>query len=242
MSEDQPTPPQPPAAPPAVAKPSAATPHATKAEGTAKPKRVRKPAPRKPAGGASRAAPKKTGTRKVAATPVSVPDSTYPLRLTALVALATIAIDQALKWAVVHGLDLINLRELDLIDPFLNLRMAWNEGVNFGLFASSEDVMRWVLVGIALAVCLWVGAWVQRTRPGRLGRIAAGLLIGGALGNVIDRIAYGAVADFLNMSLPGWRNPYSFNVADIAIFAGAIGLVLQPSGTEKPRDDAARTR
>ena len=66
------------------------------------------------------------------------------------------------------------------------------------------------------------------SNAGILARIAAGLLIGGALGNVIDRLAYGAVADFLNMSLPGWDNPYSFNVADIAIFAGAIGLVLVP--------------
>ena len=67
-----------------------------------------------------------------------------------------------------------------------------------------------------------------RLRPGTLAQVAAGLLVGGALGNVIDRVAYGAVADFLNMSLPGWRNPYSFNVADIAIFAGALGLVFQP--------------
>ena len=59
---------------------------------------------------------------------------------------------------------------------------------------------------------------------------------------IADDVVKVAVADFLNMSLPGWRNPYSFNVADIAIFAGAIGLVLQPSGAEKPRDDGTRTR
>ena len=63
------------------------------------------------------------------------------------------------------------------------------------------------------------------------------LLVGGALGNVIDRVFYGAVADFLNMSLPNWRNPYSFNVADIAIFAGAIGLILvPPQGSDANRD------
>jgi len=118
--------------------------------------------------------------------------------------------------------------------------MAWNEGVNFGLFASGADFMRWVLVGIALAVCVWVAVWVQRSKARPFARVAAGLLIGGALGNVVDRLAYGAVADFLNMSLPGWRNPYSFNVADIAIFAGALGLVFQPA--EKPRDEPGRTR
>src|SRR5690606_38487612 len=110
----------------------------------------------------------------------------------------------------------------------LNLRMAWNQGVNFGLFASSQELMRWVLIAVALAVCVWVWLWLARARAGRLAQVAGGLLIGGAVGNVIDRVLYGAVADFLNMSLPNWQNPYSFNVADIAIFAGALGLILQP--------------
>ena len=137
-------------------------------------------------------------------------------------------LDQALKYLVVHTLRLDRIREIDLIDPWLNLRMAWNQGMNFGLFSSETDVMRWVLIGIALAVCLWVAIWIGRAKPSRFAQVAAGMLIGGALGNVVDRLLYGAVADFLNMSLPGWRNPYSFNVADIAIFLGAMGLVLQP--------------
>lgn len=137
-------------------------------------------------------------------------------------------LDQLLKYVVVHVMRLDRVREIDLIDPWLNLRMAWNQGMNFGLFASDVEVMRWVLIAIALAVCLWVAVWVGRSRPPRFAQVSAGLLIGGALANVVDRLAYGAVADFLNMSLPGWQNPYSFNVADIAIFAGALGLVLQP--------------
>ena len=137
-------------------------------------------------------------------------------------------LDQALKYLVVHVLQLDRVREIDVLDPWLNLRMAWNQGMNFGLFASDVDTTRWILIGIAIAVCLWVGIWVGRAKPSRFAQISAGLLIGGALGNVVDRFVYGAVADFLNMSLPGWRNPYSFNVADIAIFMGALGLVLQP--------------
>lgn len=137
-------------------------------------------------------------------------------------------LDQALKYLVVHTLRLDRIREIDLIDPWLNLHMAWNQGMNFGLFASDVDVMRWVLIAIALAVCAWVAVWIGRAKPSRFAQVSAGLLIGGALGNVIDRLTYGAVADFLNMSLPGWQNPYSFNVADIAIFAGALGLVLLP--------------
>ncbi|MFT4011986.1 MAG: signal peptidase II [Paracoccus sp. (in: a-proteobacteria)] len=137
-------------------------------------------------------------------------------------------LDQALKFLVVHLLKLDLVREIYVLDPWLNLRMAWNQGMNFGLFASDVEVMRWVLVGIAVAVCLWVAIWIWRAKPSRFAQISAGMLIGGALGNVIDRMIYGAVADFLNMSLPGWQNPYSFNVADIAIFLGAMGLVLQP--------------
>ena len=77
----------------------------------------------------------------------------------------------------------------------------------------------------------------MRREPRPLARISAGLLIGGALGNVVDRLAYGAVADFLNMSCCGFSNPYAYNVADIAIFAGAIGLILF-TGEKRPRDAA----
>ncbi|WP_265501764.1 signal peptidase II [Paracoccus beibuensis] len=167
------------------------------------------------------------------------------MRLVAWVAAGIFLLDQALKYLVVHVMQLDRVREIDVLPPWLNLRMAWNQGVNFGLMASDQDVMRWVLVGIAVAICIWVWIWVWRSVMGRFGRIAAGLLIGGALGNVVDRLLYGAVADFLNMSLPGWQNPYSFNVADISIFAGAIGLVLMPqkpaAAQTAPARPAAKT-
>lgn len=157
--------------------------------------------------------------------------------LVPIVAVLALGLDQLSKWVVIQRMNLPLYQEIDLIDPWLNLRMAWNQGMNFGLMASSQDLTRWLLIGVALVICVWVSVWVWRAKPGRLARIAAGLLIGGALGNVIDRVSYGAVADFLNMSLPGWRNPYSFNVADIAIFAGALGLIFQP----QKRDEADKT-
>ena len=150
------------------------------------------------------------------------------MRLTAWIVAAVVAIDQLLKYWVVHVLRLDQLRNLDVLPPWLNLRMAWNQGVNFGLMASEQDLTRWILIGVAVAICAWVWIWLWRSDAGRVARIAGGLLSGGAIGNVIDRVIYGAVADFLNMSLPGWQNPYSFNIADISIFAGAIGLVLMP--------------
>ena len=188
------------------------------------------PAPPKPA---KPAAARKPRARKAPPPPPG-------LGLAALVTMLVIALDQLSKYIVVRVLDLDRIQQLEVLDPWLNLRMAWNQGVNFGLFASDQQTARWLLIGVALAVCVWVAVWLWRNRPGRFAQVAAGLLIGGALGNVIDRATYGAVADFLNMSLPGWSNPYSFNVADIAIFAGAIGLVLQP-GADKPRDGATKT-
>jgi signal peptidase II len=148
------------------------------------------------------------------------------MRILALTAALTFAFDQATKWAVVRMLDLPAVGQIDVLPPYLTFRMAWNTGINFGLLSGSADIMRWVLIAVALAISAWVMVWVYREGATRMAQFSAGLLIGGAVGNVIDRIWYGAVADFLNMSCCGIDNPYAFNVADIAIFAGAIGLVL----------------
>ncbi len=148
------------------------------------------------------------------------------MRLLALVAALTFALDQITKWLVVQKLDLLARGEIDILPPLLNFRMAWNRGVNFGLFAQDSDVTRWLLIAVAVVISVWVVVWVRRDQPRRWMQVSAGLLVGGALGNVVDRVVYGAVADFLNMSCCGIENPYAFNVADITIFAGAIGLVI----------------
>lgn len=154
------------------------------------------------------------------------------MRLVVLSATVTFLIDQITKFVVVQMLDLYSRQEILFLPPWITFRMAWNEGINFGLLAHSSDLARWALIALAIAISVWVWAWVRREPHSRTVKISAGLLIGGAMGNVLDRIIYGAVADFLNMSVPGISNPYSFNVADIAIFAGAIGLVFF-TGREK---------
>lgn len=151
------------------------------------------------------------------------------MRLTLITALITLVVDQLTKLLVVHGLNLRARGEVDVFPPYLNFRMAWNEGINFGLLSRQDDLMKWILVAIALAISAAVLWWVHREQPRKAGMIAAGLLVGGAIGNVIDRLVYGAVADFLNMSCCGIENPYAFNVADIAIFLGAAALVLIPA-------------
>ncbi|AGI69960.1 putative signal peptidase II [Octadecabacter antarcticus 307] len=162
------------------------------------------------------------------------------------VAIWVFLIDQFIKYVVLYhvfglpgsliGSDVDALpypARVDVFEPFLVLTMAWNRGVNFGLFAGYD--LRWILIVVAFAICGFVIWWLRRDPPGRWGMISAGLLIGGALGNVIDRVLYGAVADFLNMSCCGINNPFAFNVADISIFAGAIGLVLFTDGDDKKK-------
>lgn len=158
------------------------------------------------------------------------------MRLMSAIAITVFVLDQALKWLVVQRMDLFNRGVIDVWPPFLQLRMAWNRGVNFGILETN----RWILIAVAMAIIVWVLMWVRKDRGGPLVMTSAGLLVGGALGNVIDRLIYGAVADFLNMSCCGIENPYAFNVADIAVFAGAFGLILftgnaDGKGKPKPR-------
>ena len=82
---------------------------------------------------------------------------------------------------------------------------------------------------------------MRRDRPGIWVQISAGLVLGGAMGNVVDRLIYGAVADFLNMSCCGFENPWSFNVADISIFVGALGLIFLSGEAPKDRDAESGT-
>jgi signal peptidase II len=152
---------------------------------------------------------------------------TQGLRRTLAIAAALFVVDRLVKLWVVVWLDLANRGAIDVLPPVLNLRMAWNRGINFGLLASDAALGRWLLVAVAVAVSLGIAVWVRRA-AGWAVPVLAGAIIGGALGNALDRVIWGAVADFLNMSCCGIANPYSFNVADIAIFAGAIGLIVRP--------------
>jgi len=148
------------------------------------------------------------------------------MRLVFLSAALWFALDQGSKYVVVHAMNLIERGIIEVFPPLLTFRMGWNTGINFGLGAGGPEMMRWVLIGIAVVICAWLIYWAKTglTRPVAL--ISAGAVIGGALGNTLDRIIYGAVADFLNMSCCGINNPFAFNVADIGIFAGAFGLLI----------------
>lgn len=152
------------------------------------------------------------------------------MRIVIWVGFWTFLADQVSKYVVVHWMGLMNAHRIDMYPPYLNFRMAWNSGINFGLFSAESELTKWVLILVALVISGVVMWWMHHEQSGPVGRISAGLLVGGALGNVVDRLLYGAVADFINMSCCGLNNPYAFNVADVAVFSGAIGLVLFTGG------------
>jgi signal peptidase II len=144
-----------------------------------------------------------------------------------------LTLDQITKYLVVFYMNLIERGQMSVWPGFIHFHMAWNSGINFGLFSNNGLAARWILIVIALGICGVVTYWMRReTRP--IALISAGMVIGGALGNVVDRILYGSVADFLNITCCGLHNPFAFNVADIAIFAGLLGLMLFASDAKKP--------
>ena len=154
---------------------------------------------------------------------MSDPITRFGLAIAAL----TCMLDQASKLYLVFVVDLANhpLR----LGPFLDFVLTRNTGISYGLFQTEGPLGQWLLLGFkAIAVVLlWI--WLARSRR-RLTALSLGLIIGGAIGNAIDRLAYGWVADFVFFHVSGanWRfNWYVFNLADVAIFAGVIGLLYE---------------
>lgn len=143
-------------------------------------------------------------------------------------AAAVLVLDRLTKWLVVEAMDLRTVGVIEVWPGFFSLRMAWNRGMNFGILSSELDVARWGLAGLAAVISAGVAVWALR-RGQRWFSFGAGALIGGALGNAWDRLQHGAVADFLNVTCCGVVNPFAFNVADVAIFAGAAALAFAPN-------------
>ena len=159
-----------------------------------------------------------------------------------IAALLAFAVDQISKYVVIHVMGLSALRPIDVLPPWLNFRYGENTGINFGLFGDGSEASRWILIALAVVICIAVTLWLRRTAQPRWAQIAGGLLVGGALANVFDRLAYGYVLDFLNNSLPGWHNPFVYNLADVFIFAGAFGLILFSTDKKAPPEAPAKKR
>lgn len=138
-----------------------------------------------------------------------------------LLAGAVLALDQAVKYAMYVYL-ILGFRPSVEVTPFFNLVVVWNYGVSFGMFNSGSSEAAYIFVGLALAIVAALCVWLARAENGWI-RVALGLVIGGAVGNVVDRLNYGAVFDFFDFHLFGWHWP-AFNVADAAITCGVACL------------------
>ncbi|MBB2963592.1 signal peptidase II [Methylobacterium sp. R2-1] len=161
-----------------------------------------------------------------------------PFRFGLIAALATLVLDQASKLWLYFGTDLVMTQPWRLA-PFADFVVVWNRGVSYGLFQQEGGFGRWLLVGVSLAAAIGLSVWMYRSGS-RLLAVALGLIVGGALGNAIDRAAYGAVFDFVHLHAGTW-SWYVFNVADAAIVAGVIGLIidsLRPAGRASRADVA----
>jgi signal peptidase II len=110
------------------------------------------------------------------------------------------------------------------ITPFLELRLVWNPGISYGLLPQDDTTGRWLLVAFTVIASTLVLHWLYQARS-RLLAISLGLILGGALGNLVDRVGYGAVVDFVHFH-HGDFSWYVFNVADAAIVLGVVGLVV----------------
>jgi signal peptidase II len=133
---------------------------------------------------------------------------------------------------------ILGLREANAlpieVTPFFNLVFTWNRGITFGLFNSAEGAEwgRWILLAVTAGISIALTIWLARAKGWRL-ILALGLVIGGAVGNLVDRALYGAVVDFLDFHLLGYHW-YVFNIADSAIVCG-VGLLLLDSLLTPPK-------
>lgn len=157
-------------------------------------------------------------------------------RLSIIVALVILAFDQATKLYLLFVFELF-LNEPVRLAPFVELITVWNRGISYGLLQQETELGRWGLVVFSLVAALALGIWMLRT-PHRFLAFSLALIVGGAIGNAIDRIAYGAVFDFVHVFY-GSFSWYVFNVADAAIVAGVLGLVYDSFVLEPRRSRAA---
>jgi signal peptidase II len=138
------------------------------------------------------------------------------------------AVDQASKLYLLFVFDLADKGPVRL-GPFFDLVLTKNTGISYGLFQTQGPLGGWILLGTKVFAVLLLWLWLSRAQ-GRLTALSLGLIIGGAVGNAIDRLAYGWVADFVffHVSTATWRfDWYVFNLADVAIVAGVIGLLYE---------------
>ena len=144
-----------------------------------------------------------------------------------VIACLVFVLDQATKWVVTYPLNLEGQPEQAIeITSFFNLKWVENTGVSLGLLSAGSAMGRWLLVGLTAAIAAFVAAWLWREKR-RDDSIALALILGGALGNILDRARFGYVVDFADLHFGAWRPFLVFNVGDAAITIGVLLLLVR---------------
>jgi signal peptidase II len=150
------------------------------------------------------------------------------IRLGVIVAIVTLVLDQASKFWLVRVFDIAHRGTVKLT-PFFDLVLAWNQGISFGWFQNDGPAAQIVLMAVKVVAVVVLAVWMARSRT-LIATLALGLIIGGAIGNGLDRLAYGAVVDFALFHVQIGENTfnwYVFNLADVAIVAGVAALLYE---------------
>jgi signal peptidase II len=149
-----------------------------------------------------------------------------------VVALVVFALDQLTKWIVTGPLGIDEIGDQMLLLPFFDLTYVENNGISLGLLNATNPTGRWLLVALTSGIALAVAYWITREKN-RVDQAALGLVLGGALGNILDRARHGYVTDFADLHFGEFRPFLIFNVADAAISIGVVILLLRAFLTRK---------
>jgi signal peptidase II len=157
-------------------------------------------------------------------------------RIGLAVALAVFLLDQLAKWAVTGPLGINQLGDQMVLLPIFNFTYTQNEGISLGLLNATNPVGRWMLVGLTSAIAIAVGVWMGREKN-RIDQAALGMVLGGALGNILDRVRFGYVVDFADLHFGDFRPFLVFNVGDAAISIAVVILLLRAFLTRKEQPE-----
>ncbi len=153
-------------------------------------------------------------------------------RLGFTVALVVFALDQLAKWFVTGPLGINQIGDQLVLLPIFNFTYTQNEGISLGLLNATNPVGRWMLVGLTSAIAIGVAVWIGREKN-RIDQAALGMVLGGALGNILDRTRFGYVVDFADLHFGDFRPFLVFNVGDAAISIAVVILLLRAFLTRK---------
>ena len=154
------------------------------------------------------------------------------------IALLIFGLDQLAKWVVTGPLQLREVGQIVLL-PIFNLTYTENNGISLGLLNATNPVGRWMLVALTSAIAVGVAYWIGKEKN-RFDQLALGMVLGGALGNILDRVRFGYVVDFADLHFGDFRPFLVFNVGDAAISIGVVILLLRAFLTRKERTEGEK--